>query len=139
VCGLRKISSSAKRLVHQAWWYWSPVVIYASLIFYLSSMSHPEVYVPSLLLDLGDKGLHAIEYGLLGILTYRAFRYAGSNWTTSYAVLLAIVASSAYGLTDEIHQAFVPFREADIWDFLTDVLGSSLATWGWAWFIDSPH
>lgn len=139
MCSVRKISSSAKRLVHQAWWYWSPVVIYASLIFYLSSLSHPEVYVPSLLLDLGDKGLHAIEYGLLGILTYRAFRYAGSNWTTSYAVLLAIVASSAYGLTDEIHQAFVPFREADIWDFLTDVLGSSLATWGWARFIDSPH
>ena len=118
--------------------YWSPVVIYASLIFYLSSLSHPEVYVPTLLLDLGDKVLHAIEYGLLGILTYRAFRYAGSIGTASYAVLLAIGASSAYGLTDEIHQAFVPLREVDVWDFLTDALGSSLATWGWSRFVDSP-
>ena len=136
---LRKVfSDTTSRPLHHAWWYWTPVVIYTSLIFYLSSLSHPEVYVPSLMMDLGDKALHAIEYGLLGILTYRAFRFGGSAHTASRAVLLAIVASTAYGLTDEIHQAFVPLREADVWDFLTDALGSSLAVWGWARFIEPP-
>jgi VanZ family protein len=122
---------------HTWWWYWTPVVGYAALIFFLSSQSRPEVYVPSQLMDLGDKTWHAIEYGVLGILIYRAFRYAGGAWSASHALMLAIVASSSYGLTDEIHQLFVPLREADVWDFLTDAVGSSVAAWGWARFIDS--
>jgi hypothetical protein len=134
-----KVFSVAARMpVPQGWWYWTPVIIYASLIFYLSSLSHPEVYVPSLMIALGDKALHAMEYGLLGILTYRAFRYAGGTRMASHAVLLAIVASTAYGLSDEIHQAFVPLREADVWDFLTDALGASVGAGGWARLIAPP-
>ncbi|MEK6617166.1 MAG: hypothetical protein AABY90_00550, partial [Nitrospirota bacterium] len=53
------------------WWYWLPVAAYAGLIFYLSSLSQPEEYVPSLLEELGDKVLHAMEFGMLGILCYR--------------------------------------------------------------------
>jgi VanZ family protein len=88
-------------------------------------------------MKLGDKTLHGIEYGVLGILTYRAFRYAGGAWSASHALLLAIVASTTYGLTDEIHQFFVPLRHADMWDLLTDAVGSSVAAWGWARCIDS--
>ena len=126
-----------RHAAYHAWWYWTPVVGYAALIFFLSSLSHPEIYVPSLLMKLGDKILHGIEYGVLGILTYRAFRYAGGAWSASHALLLAITASTTYGLTDEIHQLFVPLREADVWDLLTDAVGSSVAAWAWARFIDS--
>jgi VanZ family protein len=115
----------------QACRYWLPLAAYAGLIFYLSSLSHPEVYVPSLVMELGDKILHAIEYGVLGILFYRVFRHAAGRWSTGHALLLAIAASAIYGLTDELHQAFVPLREADGWDLLMDALGAGIGAWSW--------
>lgn len=114
--------------------YWLPVFFYASLIFYLSSQSHPELFVPNLLLlKLGDKVLHAIEYAGMGFLCYRAFRHAAGTWGQHYAVLLAIVAATIYGATDEWHQAFVPFREPDRWDLATDWFGAMLGALTWAW------
>ncbi len=114
--------------------YWGPVALYAGLIFYLSSQSHPEQYVPKFFfLKFGDKVLHAIEYALLGFLCYRAFRHAAGTWGEHYAVLLAVVAATIYGATDEWHQAFVPFRESDRWDLATDLLGALLGVLSWAW------
>jgi VanZ family protein len=115
-------------------WYWLPVGLYASLIFYLSSLSHPEQFVPNLfLLKLGDKVLHAIEYAGLGFLCYRAFRHAAGTLGRSYAVLLAVGAATLYGATDEWHQAYVPFRESDRWDLATDWLGAMAGALTWAW------
>ena len=115
-------------------WYWGPVALYAGLIFYLSSQSHPEQYVPNfVLLKMGDKVLHAIEYALLGFLCYRAFRHAAGTWATQYAMLLAVAAATIYGATDEWHQAFVPFREPDQWDLATDLLGALVGVVAWAW------
>ncbi len=87
--------------------------------------------MPSFLEELSDKLLHVLEYGLLGILSYRAFRYGAGAWGAKYALLLAIGFSAFYGLTDEVHQAFVPERDADVYDVLADVLGACLVTWGW--------
>ena len=114
-------------------WYWAPVVLYAGLIFYLSSQSYPEQFVPNFLLKLGDKALHAMEYGLLGFLCYRAFRHAAGTWCEQHAVLLAVVAATVYGATDEWHQAFVPFRDSDRWDLATDLLGACVGVAVWAW------
>ena len=115
-------------------WYWGPVALYAGLIFYLSSLSHPEQYLPSFpFLKLGDKALHAVEYALLGFLCYRAFRHAAGTWGEHYAVLLAVMAATIYGATDEWHQAFVPFRESDRWDLATDLLGACLGVLMWVW------
>lgn len=121
------------------WGYWLPVASYAGLIFYLSSLSHPEAYLPSLIETLGDKLLHVLEYGLLGILCYRAFRHAAGPWAAGSSLLLAILASAAYGLTDEVHQAFVPFREPDVWDLLADAVGATLAVYGWHRIIEPPR
>jgi VanZ family protein len=123
-----------RKQVVEVLWYWGPVALYAGLIFQLSSQSHPEQYVPDLvLLNMGDKVLHAIEYALLGFLCYRAFRHAAGAWGGQYAVLLAVVAATIYGATDEWHQAFVPFREPDRWDLAADLLGTlgSVLTWTW--------
>lgn len=117
--------------VGRVWGYWLPVTLYAGLIFYFSSLPHPEEYLPSLLAELGDKLLHVLEYGALGILCYRAFRHAAGPWAAGSALFLAILASAGYGLTDEVHQAFVPFREPDGWDLLADAVGATLAAYGW--------
>lgn len=112
--------------------YWLPPVAYAGLIFYLSSLSHPETLVPGLLTGFNDKVIHAGEYGVLGILCYRALRF-GAGITARSALLLAIGTATLYGCTDELHQAFVPLREADGWDIAADLMGSAIAASGWAW------
>ena len=105
----------------QRFWYWLPVVLYAGVIFFLSAQSHPEDQLPSFLLrNVSDKVLHAVEYGILSLLCYRALRWAAGPAVARQAVVLAIVTASVYGITDEVHQAFVPLREASWQDWLAD-------------------
>ena len=101
--------------------YWAPVVLWAALIFVLSS-------IPDLGTGLGTwdtvlrKLAHTAEYAILGGLIFRAVRSAPA------AVLLA----SAYAVTDEVHQAFVTGRHGSPLDWLIDtggaVLGVALAS-----------
>jgi VanZ family protein len=116
----------------QVFWYWVPVALYAGTIFYLSSQSHPEEQLPSLLIeDVSDKVLHAVEYGILALLCYRAFRWAAGPAVARQAVVLAIVTASVYGLTDEAHQLFVPFRESSWLDWLADTIGAAIGAISW--------
>lgn len=91
---------------------WVPVVLWAGLIFALSS-------IPDLGTGLGvwdtvlRKLAHAAEYAVLGGLVLRASRNAPA------AVLLA----SAYAATDEVHQAFVTGRQGSALDWLVDSAG----------------
>jgi VanZ family protein len=105
-------------------WYWLPVIAYASLIFYLSSLPHPEEDLPKFLFEkIGDKFLHVIEYAVLGLLCYPAFRRAAGARIAQQAVLVTILAVSFYAMTDEVHQAFVPFRESSWLDWMADTAG----------------
>jgi VanZ family protein len=121
----------------QVFWYWLPVALYAGTIFYLSSQSHPEEQLPSILLEkVSDKVLHAVEYAGLGVLCYRAFRWGASRQVASHALLFAIVAASLYGMTDEAHQLFVPFRESSWKDWLADTVGAAIGALSW-WAVRS--
>jgi VanZ family protein len=115
----------------QVLWYWAPVVGYAGLIFSLSALSHPEEHLPSFVIKgVSDKVLHAVEFGMLALLCYRAFRWAAVPVVARQAVVLAIVTASVFGLTDEVHQLFVPLREASWQDWLADTVGATLAAVG---------
>lgn len=116
---------------YRYWRYWVPVVAYAGLIFSLSSQSTPPEPAMWWLELVGDKGVHAAEFGLLGVLCYRAFRFAAGPRAARSALLLAVLASTGYGVTDEIHQAFVPLREPSPWDVLADGAGASVVSWLW--------
>jgi VanZ family protein len=116
----------------QVLWYWAPVALYAGMIFYLSAQSHPEEQLPSFVFqEVSDKVLHAVEYGILALLCYRAFRWAAGPVAAQQAVLLAIVTASVYGMTDEVHQAFVPFRESGWQDWLADTIGAIIGALSW--------
>ncbi|MCY3731217.1 MAG: VanZ family protein, partial [Rhodospirillaceae bacterium] len=79
---------------------------------------------------------HAIAYAVLGAAMLRAVTGADSSRITVGAVLLAVTLTVAYGLTDEIHQAFVPGRTPELRDLAADALGASAgAALGWAWSI----
>lgn len=113
--------------------YWGPVLAWAAWIFYLSSLTNPPV--PSWILPEGsDKVLHGWEYGLLGLLCYRAFRRAAGPWAAARALGLAVVSATLYGLSDELHQAFVPERTADLFDLLADGIGAAAGACGLCWF-----
>ena len=116
----------------QVLWYWAPVALYAGTIFFLSAQSHPEEQLPSFLLEgVSDKVLHAVEYGILSLLCYRAFRWATGPAVARQAVVLAIVTASVFGLTDELHQLFVPFRESSWQDWLADTIGAVIGAMSW--------
>ena len=106
---------------------WLPVAAYMALIFYLSSLPHPDEELPKFLFEtLGDKFLHVVEYAVLAVLCYRAFRRAAGPSAGQYALALTIVAASLYGATDEVHQAFVPFRTAAWSDWVADTAGAAI-------------
>jgi len=116
----------------QVFWYWVPVALYVGVIYFLSAQSHPEDQLPSFLLkDVSDKVLHAVEYGILSLLCYRAFRWAAGPAVARQAVVLAILTASAFGLTDEVHQAFVPLRDASWQDWLADTIGAVIGAVSW--------
>jgi len=116
----------------QVFRYWVPAVLYAGVIFYLSAQSHPDEQLPSFLLeDISDKVLHAVEYAVLGGLCYRALRWGASRQVASHALLFAIVMASLYGMTDEVHQFFVPFRESSWQDWLADTIGAAIGALSW--------
>jgi VanZ family protein len=113
--------------------YWAPVIAYASLIFYFSSLSHPEERLPEFLIkEISDKLLHLMEYGMLATLCYRAFRWAAAPSAARRAVVLAILVASAYAATDEVHQLFVPLREASWMDWTADTIGAAVGAVGWS-------
>jgi VanZ family protein len=116
----------------QVLWYWAPVALYAGTIFFLSAQSYPEEQLPSFLLEgVSDKVLHAVEYSILSLLCYRAFRWAAGPAVARQAVVLAIVTASVFGLTDEVHQLFVPFRESSWQDWLADTIGAVIGAMSW--------
>lgn len=108
--------------------YWAPVLLYCGFIVYLSSLSHPSSHFPSFLSELNDKLAHGVEYGILGVLIYRALHNTTRNIGNIY---VAIICTVAFGMSDEMHQWFVPGRQADTWDLLADALGATvfIVTW----------
>jgi VanZ family protein len=91
---------------------WLPVVLWAGLIFGLSS-------IPSLNSGLGTwdevlrKFAHVAEYTILGVLLLRAL---GRE-------LLALLIGIAYAASDELHQHFVAGRHGSPVDTAIDAAG----------------
>jgi VanZ family protein len=100
--------------------YWFPIILYCLLIFiqssYPSIKSGPEL--PHI-----DKVLHFVAYAFLGALFLRAFKTSRIKNNVKLILILSIFLSSLYGVSDEIHQYFVPYRSADLMDILADMLG----------------
>lgn len=95
------------------------------MIFVISSMSKPpEIPQPSV--PGIDKFDHFAAYAVLGALVFLALRRT-HNLCIDRALLLAILITSAYGVTDEFHQRYIPNRTCDVWDWTADTLGGIFA------------
>jgi len=101
--------------------YWLPLILYCLFIYIQSDYPSPE-QIPSF--PLVDKVLHFIAYGLMGILFYRAYQTLRIKDNIQLLMLLSVVSASLYGISDEIHQSFVPFRDAEVADIIADIIGA---------------
>lgn len=103
---------------------WIPALLMMGIIFWFSAQPGDALPVFS----WGDKIIkkmgHMIGYGLLAFWVWYGLGLdVEKRW-------LAWLFAMLYAVTDEIHQSFVPYRNASVWDVLIfDNLGALLSLW----------
>ncbi len=104
-------------------------IMYMMAIWVMSSMSSDAIVeLPDSQWDAFIKeSLHLVEFGILYILLALALLTMRGLSAKTNGVLILI--SSLYGLTDEIHQFFVPYRSATVIDLVKDIIGVLVASW----------
>ncbi len=102
-----------------------PVLAYAGLIFFLSAQSSFPM-LPSSIWSY-DKLIHCCEYSVMGFLAARALGMLGVPRAYAWAVLFGAL----YGVSDEVHQYFVPGRSSEVLDAVADAIGSSIGAGAW--------
>jgi VanZ family protein len=102
--------------------YWLPALVYMAGIFIASSI--PDVGpLPG---GVSDKSAHTLAYAGLGVLVMYALARGESKGVTLPRCLLAILAATLYGMSDEWHQSFVPGRTAEWGDVRANAIGAVL-------------
>ncbi|RZN43516.1 MAG: DUF1616 domain-containing protein [Methanophagales archaeon ANME-1-THS] len=124
--------------------------VYAAFIFFLSSLSAPPsppglgilyglvhfleglgleflVYPFYFAYRYPDKFAHMMLYLGFGLLLNRAFSNSQNDFVSTNAAPFAIAIGTCYAITDELHQALVPYRTVSAVDLIADFLGLLLA------------
>lgn len=101
--------------------YGVPVIVYAGLIFFLSSIARLPEEIS--FINRLDKWAHFIEYYLFGFLTRRWLVNTGSRFLSNRSLYFTILIGICYGLSDEWHQSYIPGRDSTAEDVLSDALG----------------
>lgn len=115
---------------------WLPVLLWAGLIFFFSSQSNPADYLPwflvrflwttfifqqRLFMVMGVVG-HLVNYGMLACLLARAILWK-VHITPKY-LMGPFWISFIYGISDEIHQYYVPMRTFQVRDIVINGIGA---------------
>ncbi|MCL5023119.1 MAG: VanZ family protein [Nitrospirae bacterium] len=125
--------------------HWLPVFLWMGFIFWMStetfSARNTSLLIGSLLFFLAPslspaevaavqgvirKSGHLIEYAILAMLLFRAFR-GGSGERTVRWSLCSLFVVALYAAGDEFHQSFTAARTASLRDVGIDTLGGILA------------
>ena len=99
-----------------------PLLLYLVLIFHMSSgpVSSP------FLKRFPDYILHMTEYCGLYLLMFWALHEGSQPLPRRGGYWLAMVLTILYGISDELHQSFVPTRDSSVIDVLSDSVGALL-------------
>ncbi len=102
-------------------------VVYMMAIWVMSGLPHDTIMdLPNNTVDhFLKESLHLVEFAILYVLIIYAFLANGK--LTPFISLAAAIFASFYGLADEIHQAFIPYRSATLIDAIKDVTGIFIA------------
>ncbi|MBI2012814.1 VanZ family protein [Candidatus Curtissbacteria bacterium] len=99
---------------------WLAVILWAAVIFALSSIEQIKVSEFFLWDFIVKKTAHVGEYAILFALIFRATR---KNWVLTFLLTMG------YAVTDEYHQSFVPGRSATFLDLGFDASGVNIASY----------
>lgn len=102
---------------------WSLVVLWSALIFAASSIPGPQMPIGALPFLRWDKAMHALVFAGFGALTVRALLISKPGSDRGRLAILAVLATIAYGCTDELHQMFTPGRVPSGLDIVADGAG----------------
>lgn len=104
-----------------------PAILWMTLIFYLSSRQRVAVSNTYIINFMFFKFLHVTEYSILYTLVYRALCiYSEKRLPVYKKLLIALIITLLYAVTDEIHQTFVPTREGTVRDVAIDSIGIAI-------------
>lgn len=103
--------------------FWFVTVLYCAGLFVLSSDSTP--YEVQTVFPLQDKLAHMVLFGGLSLVVGVGLRRAGTG-TAAFQFFVPILFAAFYGLTDEVHQLFVPNRHFELLDIAADTVGALL-------------
>ena len=124
--------------------YLALTIMYAALIFYLSSQSHlPQsaselkellhtiinmigiryLHIFEFIIIRPDKLEHFLVFFVFGVLLRLTAAYSRYPPVRVNAMLVALMIGIVYGALDELHQMFVPCRHPSIYDFIADAAG----------------
>ena len=121
---------------------WTAVIAWAVFIFFMSAKTASELNHGSGLTSLIKRWLADVLSGLLGrqvdvspIGHFAEFLVFGALLANAFrchvplrkALCAAIAVASLYGVTDELHQMFVPGRSCDPADWLVDTVAAACA------------
>lgn len=122
-----------------AYRYYIALTLYCAFIFWASSRSdlpEPEMKFPG-----RDKVAHLVVYGVMaaiitvGLYNHKRVHTALRQW--SIPILFVLI----YGVSDEIHQLFVPNRNFDLLDIVANTAGAVLVQLffcGYRWRVPLP-
>lgn len=98
-----------------------PVIVLCAIIFWQSC--YPGI-ISEPLFPHDDKVIHFGVYALLGFLCARDFTTEKPDWSLTKICMAAVLFACLFGVSDEIHQAFIPSRTASVYDWIADCAGS---------------
>ena len=99
-----------------------PALVYVAVIFYGGSLRAAKL--PQV--DVSDKLVHAVAFGFLQVLAYRAVRFEWPRKSLKWQLLVSLISTSAVGGALEIYQLFIKYRSAELLDWVADTVGAAL-------------
>jgi VanZ family protein len=105
---------------------WLAVILWACAIYYLSSLSGPQI--AKIGIRLWDKAAHFLAFFSGSVALTCALRFS-TGWSWVRIGFIGALAIAGYGATDEYHQIYTPNRSGgDLLDWLADALGGTFGT-----------
>ncbi len=106
-----------------------PMLCVMGIIFFVSAQPGDRLQLSAF--AGADKIAHALAYGLLAAVTLIALPDRLLTGRPRRAAALVWAICLCYGISDELHQSFVPGRDASFGDLLADGLGAALVCIIW--------
>jgi len=97
---------------------WVPLIVWSGIIFTFSSI--PNLKVPSLGLGFEDKIYHFAEFFIWGILFSKSYKLNSTSGKELTGFAIALLIGIIFAAIDEGHQQWVPGRQFDWKDMVSD-------------------